>query len=126
MPIRIIQNHFAIRFQMKSAADLRVFKKILTYRKSKLSDTEAAIGDIYNMNFKPLDDKTLSLSGYFDGDFNSMINELAVNAGTVFDALFRHVQNPPTTPVAANAGVFINWIDRHRVTLPYPVGENFN
>ena len=126
MPIRIIQNHFTIRFQMKSAADLRVFLKILTYRKTKLSDAASAIGDLYNMNFKPLDDKTLLLSGHFYGDFNSLMNKLAVHAGNIFDALFRHVQNPPSTPVSANTGTFVNWIDRHRVTLPFPVGKNLN
>lgn len=126
MPIKIIQNHFTIRFHMKSAADLRVFLRVLTYRMPKLLNAATATGDLYNMHFKHLDDKTLLLSAHFEGDFNMLMDKLARSAGTVFDALFRHVQNPPTMPVSGNATLFVNWVGRHRVTLPYPAERNLN
>jgi len=126
MPIRIIQSHFMIQLHMKSAADLRVFLKVLTYRKPKLLNAITAVGNLYNMDFKPLDDKTLLLSGHFEGDFSLLMKGLAISAGSVFDALFRHVQNPPSTPVSENVAMFVSWIDQHLIPLPYPAERNLN
>jgi hypothetical protein len=43
---------------------------------------------------------------------------LAKQAGPVFDAIFQHVENPPATPVAANAEAFVEWTASH---LLHPV-----
>ena len=41
--------------------------------------------------------------------------DLATHAGPVFDAIFQHVENPPPTPVADNADVFVERIATHLV-----------
>jgi hypothetical protein len=126
MHIKIIQNHFTVRFQMKSAADLRVCSRVLSHRMPTLLKAATAIGNKYDIGFSMLNDKTLLLSGYFESDFDEFMDKLAKSAGTVFDALFRHVQNPPSMPVSGNATVFVSWVNRHRVTLPFPVERNLN
>jgi len=41
--------------------------------------------------------------------------DLARAAGPVFDAIFQHVDNPPSTPVADNAEAFVEWTAAHLV-----------
>jgi hypothetical protein len=126
MQIKIIQNHFTVRFQMKSAADLRVCSRVLSYRMPTLMKAATAIGYKYDIGFSILNENTLLLSGYFECDFDVCMDKLAKSAGTVFDSLFRHVQNPPSTPVSGNAAVFVSWVSRHRITLPDPLERNLN
>jgi hypothetical protein len=40
---------------------------------------------------------------------------LAKAAGPLFDAIFQHVENPPPTPVANNAAIFVEWAAAHLV-----------
>jgi len=62
-----------------------------------------------------LSETTLLLLGDFDGEFTQLMAELARLAGPVFDAIFRHVANPPPTPVAGNSDAFIEWTAEHLV-----------
>jgi len=41
---------------------------------------------------------------------------LAKAAGPVFDAVLRHVDNPPPTPVGANIDAFVKWAEAHSST----------
>jgi len=63
-----------------------------------------------------LSEKTLLFLGDFDGDFDRLMAELARTAGPVFDAVFRHVNDPPSSPVAANAEAFVKWTKAHLIT----------
>jgi hypothetical protein len=65
------------------------------------------------------DDKTLLLSGYFESDFDELMDKLVKSTGTVFDALFRHVQHPPAMPVSSNVADFASWIRQHCVIEEY-------
>jgi hypothetical protein len=51
--------------------------------------------------------------------------DLAKLAGSVFDAILRHVDNPPPTPVASNVDAFVEWtasqlIDAVNLYTAYP------
>ena len=111
---------------MKSVADLRVFLKVLSYRMPTFLSAVHAIADLYNTDFNMQGDKTLLLSGYFESDFDELMDKLSKSAGTVFDALFRHVQHPPAMPVSSNTAGFASWIRQHCVALPVHVAENLN
>jgi len=50
--------------------------------------------------FTVLSDKTLLFLGDFDGEFSQLMADLAKHAGPVVDAIFKHVNDPPSTPVA--------------------------
>lgn len=71
------------------------------------------IGRVHSSRFTMLDEKTLLFLGDFDGEFGRLMTDLAVNAGPVFDAIFQHVDNPPSTPVAGNADVLAEWGAAH-------------
>jgi hypothetical protein len=43
------------------------------------------------------------------------MGDLAKHAGPVFDTIFQHVENPPATPVAANAEAFVEWTAAHLI-----------
>jgi len=111
---------------MKSAADLRVFLKVLSYRMPAFLKTTNAIGGLRDIRFNSADGKTLLLSGHFESDFDELPEKLAKYAGTLFDALFRHVQHPPVMPVSCDTADFVRWISQHRVTLPYQIAGNLN
>lgn len=111
---------------MKSEADLRVFLKVLPYRMPAFVKVIKAIGGLRDINFNVPDHHTLFLSGRYENDFDLLLEELAKYTGTLFDALFRHVQHPPAMPVSLNAADFARWIRQHRITLPYQVAGNLN
>jgi|SRR5450432_303885 hypothetical protein len=120
------QNHFTVRFQMKSSADLRVFLKILPNRLPQLLHAADRIGHLYDICFNVLNDKVFLFTGCFEGDFDYLMDKLAKSAGTVFDAAFRHVYNPPPMPVSGNAADFVSWINRNSIPISYSVTKNLN
>jgi len=75
-----------------------------------------AIGTVHYSRFTVLSEKTLLFLGDFDGDFDRLMADLARLAGPVFDAIFRHVDDPPPTPVATNADAFVKWTKAHLLT----------
>ena len=58
------------------------------------------------------DEKLLFLSD-IDGEVDEHIERLVESAGPVFDAIFKHVEDPPATPVASNPERVIKWLKRH-------------
>lgn len=78
----------------------------------KAADT---VGTIHYGRFTVLSEKTLLFLGDFDGEFGRLMADLAGHAGLVFDAIFRHVDNPPATPVADRTDAFVEWTAAHLV-----------
>jgi hypothetical protein len=109
------QNHFTLKFPMKSPADGKAIAAELPALMADFYRTQDAIGTIHYSRFTLLSDKTLLFLGDFDGEFGDLMAALAAGAGLVFDAIFRHVAEPPPTPVEANANAFTEWIAEHMV-----------
>src|SRR5580693_3051861 len=101
------QNHFTLSFPLKSPADAKALSDGLPSLMPALFHAEDAIGTIHYSRFTVLNEKTLLFLGDFDGEFGALMSELAKQAGPVFDAIFQHVDNPPTSPVASNADAFV-------------------
>jgi hypothetical protein len=80
-----------------------------------LFQAEDAIGTIHYSRFTVLSDKSLLFLGDFDGEFSQLMGDLAKNTGEVFDAIFRHVDDPPPTPVVENQDAFVEWTAAHLV-----------
>ncbi len=74
-----------------------------------------SIGRVHYSRFTVLSEKTLLFLGDFDGEFGQLMADLARLAGPVFDVIFGHVDNPPPTPVAANANTFVTWTKAHLI-----------
>src|SRR5271154_1913140 len=103
------QNHFTLAFPLKSPADAKAVAEQLAPLMPGMFEAQDNIGTIHYSRFTVLSDKTLLFLGDFDGEFGALMASLAKLAGPVFDAIFAHVENPPPTPVAANADAFVEW-----------------
>jgi hypothetical protein len=109
------QNHFTLSFPLKSPADAKALAEQLPPLMPGLFQATDAVGTIHYSRFTVLSEKTLLFLGDFDGEFGQLMASLAARAGPIFDALFRHVDNPPSTPVAANADAFVEWTTAHLI-----------
>jgi hypothetical protein len=109
------QSHFTLSFPLKSPRDAKAVADQLPPLMPGLFQAADAIGTIHYSRFTVLSERTLLFVGDFDGEFGQLMAHLAVRTGPVFDAIFQHVDNPPPTPVAKNAGTFVEWITAHLV-----------
>src|SRR6266436_1390033 len=107
------QNHFTLRFPLNMRADAKALADQLPPLMPERFQAADTIGTIHSSRFTILDEKTLLFLGDFDGEFGELMADLAKAAGPVFDAIFAHVENPPSTPVANNADAFVEWSAGH-------------
>jgi hypothetical protein len=112
------QSHFTLSFPLKSPADAKAVADGLPPLMSEFFIAADAIGTIHYSRFTVLSDKTLLFLGDFDGEFGELMTDLAKQAGPVFDAIFKHVVDPPQTPVAENVDTFVEWV---AANLVHPV-----
>jgi len=109
------QSHFTLTFPLKSPADAKALEELLPPLMPQLFQAADTIGTIHYSRFTVLSEKTLLFLGDFDGEFGRLMADLAKATGPVFDAIFQHVDNPPSTPVADNAEAFVEWTAAHLV-----------
>jgi hypothetical protein len=109
------QSHFTLSFPLRSPADAKVLAEQLPPMMPGLFQAADIIGRVHYSGFTVLSERTLLCFGAFDGDFDQLMGDLAGHAGPVFDAIFRHVGNPPSIPVADNADAFVEWTAAHLV-----------
>jgi hypothetical protein len=107
------QNHFTLSFPLKAAADAKALADQLPPLMPGLLQAEEAIGTVHSSRFTILNESTLLFLGDFDGEFGPLMTDLAKNAGTVFDAIFSHVEKPPPAPVANHIEEFVEWTAGH-------------
>jgi hypothetical protein len=110
------QNHFTIRFPLKSPADAKALPEELSPLMPAFFQAEDAVGTIHYSRFTVLSDKTLLFVGDFDGEFSQLMADLAKLGGPLFDSIFEHVDNPPPTPVADHLDAFEEWTADHLLT----------
>src|SRR5438132_10064249 len=103
------QSHFTLRFPLKSPEDAKALAELLPPLMPQLFEVADTIGTIHYSRLTVLSEKTLLFLGDFDGEFGPLMADLAKHAGPVFDAIFQHVDNPPSTPVANNVDAFVEW-----------------
>ena len=109
------QNHFTISFPLKSPAAAKLLAEQLPSMMPALFRANDTIGTVHYSRFTVLSEKTLLFLGDFDGEFDRLMADLARRAGPVFDFIFRNVDDPPATSVAANADAFVKWTKAHLV-----------
>ena len=109
----LIQSHLTITLPIKSPADARAIAEELPQLMGDFTKAQDAIGSVHYSRFLPFDDNSLIFLADIDGDLEKLSGDLAKSAGPVFDAIFKHVENPPPTPVASNADAFIKWVKQH-------------
>jgi hypothetical protein len=109
------QNHFTLRFPLKSPGDAKLIAEQLPPLMPELFRANDRVGTIHYSRFTVLSEKTLLFLGDFDGEFVQLMADLAKLAGPAFDAIFQHVDQPPPTPVAVNGDAFVKWTSAHLV-----------
>src|SRR5271169_5945810 len=107
------QNHFTFGFPLKAPADAKAWAEQLPPLMPAMFKAADTIGTIHYSRFTVLSDKTLLFLGDFDGEFGELMGEFAKRAGPVFDAVFKHVVDPPPAPVADHADAFVEWAAEH-------------
>src|SRR3954453_9865345 len=107
------QNHFTVKFPIKSSIDAEILGERLPSLMPHLFRANDTMGCVHYSRFTLLSKKTLLFLGDFDGDFEQLMSGLARHAGPVFDTIFRHVDNPPSAPVATSPDVFARWMKSH-------------
>jgi hypothetical protein len=113
---KMSQNHFTLSFPLKTPADAKALAEELPPLMPGLFKAQDTIGTVHYSRFTVLSEKTLLFLGDFDGEFGALMSELAKHAGPTFDAILKHVVNPPPTPVANNADAFVEWTAEHLLT----------
>jgi hypothetical protein len=109
------QNHFTLSFPLKSPADAPALAEQLPPLMPGLFQATDSIGRVHYSRFTILSERTLLFLGDFDGDFGQLMADLARLAGPVFDVIFQHVDDPPSTPVANNVDAFVKWTKAHLI-----------
>lgn len=107
------QAHFTLGFPLRPPTDTQVLADQLAPMMPALFQAADGIGTIHYSRFAVLSERTLLFLGDFDGEFRPLMTALAEAAGPVFDAIFRHVDDPPPTPVADNVDAFVEWTAEH-------------
>jgi hypothetical protein len=108
-------NHFTISFPLKSPADAKALASLLPPLMPAFFKVEDEIGTIHYSRFTVLSDKTLLFLGDFDGEYATLMADLAKSSGPLFDSIFQHVTNPPLTPVTNNVAAFVEWTAEHLI-----------
>jgi hypothetical protein len=109
------QNHFTLSFPLKSPASAKALADVLPPLMPGFFRAQDTIGTVHYSRFTVLSEKTLLYVGDFDGEFGQLMSDLVEQAGTVFDAICEHVNNPPPSPVTSNPGTFAEWIGEQLV-----------
>jgi hypothetical protein len=107
------QNHFTLRFPLKSSPDAKELANSLPPLMPAFFEAADTIGTIHYSRFTVLSDKTLLFLGDFDGEYGTLMANLAKSSGSLFDTIFQHVSDPPPSPVANNVTAFAEWTAEH-------------
>ena len=110
-----IQSHLTIAFPIKSPTDAKALAEELPPLMPDFAKAQDTVGTVHYSRFLVLGDKTLLFLADIDGEEEKLSGDLAKCAGQVFDAIFKHVENPPPTPVASNSEAFIKWVKHHNI-----------
>jgi hypothetical protein len=113
------QSHCTLGLPLKSPADAKAVAQELPPLMPDLFRAEDAIGTVHYSRFTVLSDRTLLFLADFDGEFGTLMLDLAKRAGSVFDVISKHVNEPPPRPVVDNAGAFAEWAAEHLLGPAY-------
>ena len=109
----VSQSHLVIDFPIKGPANAKALPEELPPLMPDLATAQDDLGTVHFSRFMVEGDEKLLFLSDIDGETDLHIERLVESAGPVFDAIFTHVDNPPTTPVADNPEAAAKWLKRH-------------
>jgi hypothetical protein len=111
------QSHLVLDFPIKAPASAKALSEMLPPLMPDFAKTQDNLGTVHFSRFMIKGDEKLLFLSDIDGEIDDHIERLAQSAGPVFDTIFKHVEDPPATPVASNHESVIKWL-RHHVREP--------
>jgi hypothetical protein len=107
------QSHLTIHFPLKSPADAKAVAQELPPLMPDFAKAQDTLGTVHYSRFVILGNNSLFFLADLDGEPQTLVGDLAKSAGPLFDGIFKHVANPPPTPVAGNSEAFGKWVKEH-------------
>ena len=106
-------SHLTIDFPIKGPANAKALPEVLPPLMPDLAKVQDRLGTVHYSRFMVKGDEKLLFLSDIDGEVDQHIERLVESAGPVFDAIFKHVDDPPATPVAGNPQGVVKWLKRH-------------
>ena len=110
-------SHLTIDFPIKGPASVKALTEELPPLMPDFAKAQDRLGTVHFSRFMVKGDEKLLFISNIDGEVDQHIERLVESAGPVLDAIFKHVDDPPATPVAGNPQRVITWLTR-RVREP--------
>ena len=107
------QSHLVIDFPIKGPAIAKALPAELPPLMPELAKVQDDLGTVHFSRFMVEGDEKLLFLSDIDDEVDQHIERLVERAGSVLDAIFEHVEDPPTTPVASNPDSVITWLNHH-------------
>ena len=107
------QSHLVIDFPIKGPVSAKALPEELLPLMSDLAGAQDDLGTVHFSRFMVEGDEKLLFLSDIDGEIDEHIEQLAVSAGPVLDAILKHVDDAPATPVAGNSQRVIRWLKNH-------------
>ena len=107
------QSHLTLDFPIKSPASAKALTEELPPLMPDFAKTQDDLGTVHFSRFMVKGDEKLLFLSDIDGEIDDHIKRLVESAGPVFDFIFKHVEDPPATPVASNSERVIKWLKHH-------------
>ena len=107
------KNLVVIDFPIKAPASARALPEELPPLMPDFAKVQDDLGTVHFSRFMVKGDERLLFLSDIDGEVETHIERLVQNADPVFDAIFKHVEHPPATPVGSNAEAAVKWLKHH-------------
>ena len=107
------QSHITLDFPIKSPASVKALTEELPPLMPDFAKTQDELGTVHFSRFMVKGDEKLLFLSDIDGEIDDHIKRLVESAGPVFDFIFKHVEDPPATPVSSNPERVVRWLKRH-------------
>ena len=107
------QSHLVLDFPIEGPANAEALAEELPALMPDLAKAQDDLGTVHFSRFMLEGDQKLLFLSDIDGEGEEHIERLVESAGPVFDAIFKHVDHPPATPVANNHQRVVKWLKHH-------------
>ena len=107
------QSHLVIDFPIKAPANAKALTEELPAFMPDLAKAQDDLGTVHFSRFMVEGDEKLLFLSDIDGESDQHIERLVESTGPMFDAIFKHVDDPPATPVIGDPQKVVRWLKRH-------------
>ena len=107
------QSHLVVDFPIRGPASAKALPEELPPLMPDLARAQDDLGTVHFSRFMVEGDEKLLFLSDIDGEVDEHIERLVESAGLVFDAIFEHVDDPPSTPTDDNPQRVAKWLKRH-------------